>query len=232
MLAHMNATDCRWAIGSPNACAFLDVGDDVVEHRVRRCRPPAPPSRVGTARWPPSSRSSVASSSPSRADSGTVTLSSSTRPSAAARMPMLGSALTVRPFDDDSTMNMRRLAVELRCDDEQFGVRGGGHQRLDAVEAVAARRAHGGGLQRGRIEQRMRFGDRHAGLRHVLARELREVGGLLVGAAPVGERRRDAAGRQDRQRQSHVAVGQRLGDQRVGDRAPGARRCRRSPRGR
>ena len=34
----------------------------------------------------------------------------------------------------------------------------------------------------------------------------------------MGERRRNAAGRQDRQRQTHVAVGERLGDERVGDR--------------
>ena len=54
---------------------------------------------------------SVASSSPSRADSGTVTLSSSTWPSAAARMPMLGSALTVRPLVEDSTMNMAGLPL-------------------------------------------------------------------------------------------------------------------------
>ena len=54
---------------------------------------------------------------------------------------------------------------------------------------------------------------------HVLAGELRQVGGLLVGAAPVGQRRRDAAGREDRQRQSHVAVGESLGDEGIGDRA-------------
>ena len=64
----------------------------------------------------------------------------------------------------------------------------------------------------------MRFGDRHAGLRHVVAREVVEIGGLLVGAAPVRQCRRDTAGSQDRQRQTHVAVGQRLGHQGVGDR--------------
>ena len=63
----------------------------------------------------------------------------------------------------------------------------------------------------------MRFGDRQAGLRHVLAGEFLEVGGLLVGAAPVRQCGCDAAGRQDRQCQAHVAVRQRLGDQRVGD---------------
>ena len=64
----------------------------------------------------------------------------------------------------------------------------------------------------------MWFGDRHARLGHVLAGELRQVGGLLIGAAPVRQGGRDAAGRQNRQGQTHVAVGQRLGDKCVGDR--------------
>jgi ABC-type multidrug transport system ATPase subunit len=41
-----------------------------------------------------------------RADSGTATLSNSTWPSAAARIPMLGSGLTVTPWLDASTMNI------------------------------------------------------------------------------------------------------------------------------
>ena len=143
-----------------------------------------------------------------------------------ARVGLDGQALR-RRLDDEQ----RGLAVELRADDEQFGVGGGGHQRLDAGQPVAARRAYRRGLQRGRVEQRVRFGDRDARLRDVLAGELGEVGGLLIGAAPMGQRRRDAAGRQDRQGQAHVAVGQSLGDERVGHRARGGRRCRRNPRG-
>ena len=131
-----------------------------------------------------------------------------------ARVGLDGQSLGVG-LDDEQ----RRLAVELGGDDEQLGVGGGGHQRLDAVEPVAARGAYRGGLQRGRVEQGVRFGDRDARLRDVLAGELGEVGGLLVGAAPVGQCRRDAAGGQDRQRQAHVAVGQGLGDECVGDRA-------------
>ena len=129
---------------------------------------------------------------------------------------MLGSALTVRPSARRLDDEQRRLAVELGCDDEQFGIGSRRDQRLDAVESVAARGADRGGLQRGRVEQRLRLGDGQAGLRDVLAGELLEVGRLLTGAAPVGECGGDAGRRQDRQRQPHVAVGQRLGDQHVG----------------
>ncbi|COV50680.1 Uncharacterised protein [Mycobacterium tuberculosis] len=52
---------------------------------------------------------SLASSSPSRALSGTDTPQSSTWPNAAPRIPMLGSALTVRPLAADSTMNSAGL---------------------------------------------------------------------------------------------------------------------------
>ena len=91
--------------------ALLDVGDDVVEHRVRGADRQRGPAQAGQRDRLRVVARSVASSSPSRADSGTVTLSSSTRPSAAARMPMLGSALTVSPFDDDSTMNSAGLPL-------------------------------------------------------------------------------------------------------------------------
>jgi hypothetical protein len=116
-------------------------------------------------------------------------------------------------FDDEHG----GLAVELGRDDEQFGVGGRGYQRLHAREAVAAGGPYRGGPQRGRIEQCVRFGDGDACLRHVVARELVEVRGLLVRAAPVGQRRRDATGCQDGQRLAHVAVRERLGDQCVGD---------------
>ena len=150
---------------------------------------------------------------------GTATLSSSTRPSAAARMPMLGSALTVSPSDADSTMNSAGLPFSWAAMMNSSASAAAGTSDLTPGEPVAAGSAHRGGLQCGRIEQRVRLGDRHARLRDVLAGELAEVGGLLVGAAPVRQRRRDAAGRQDRQGQAHVAVGQGLGDECVGDRA-------------
>lgn len=129
-----------------------------------------------------------------------------------ARVGLDGQPFGLR-FDDEQ----RRLAVELGADDEQFGVGGGRHQRFDAGQPVPAGGADRGRLQRGRVEQRMRFGDGDAGLRDVLAGELGQVGGLLVGAAPVGQGRGDTTGRQDRQGQAHIAVGQRLGDQRGGD---------------
>ena len=162
--------------------AFLDVGDHVVEHRVRRAdrqRGPAQPGQRDRLRVV---RRRSASSSPSRAlqwHRHVVEFDAAERggADAHARVGLDGQALR-RRLDDEQ----RRLAVELRADDEQLGVRGGGHQRLDAVEPVAARRAHRGGLQRGRVEQRVRFGDRHAGLRDVLAGE------LLAGRWPAGRR--------------------------------------------
>ena len=196
--------------------AFLHVRDDVVEHRVRGAdcqRGPAQPrqrDRLGVV-----GVGGVVFAQPGIQRHRHS--SSSSRPRAAARMPMLGSALTVRPLADDSTMNSAGLPFSWARDDEQLGVGRSRDQRLDAVEPVAARCAHRGGLQRGRVEQRLRLGDRHAGLRDVLTGELVQVGGLLVGAAPMGQRGRDAARRQDRQRQTHVAVGQRLGHQHVGD---------------
>ena len=110
--------------GLAEGFAFLHVRDDVVEHRVRRAdrqRGPAQPGqrdRLGVVL----AESVALASSPSRALSGTDTLSSSTWPSAAARMPMLGSALTVRPLARRLDDEQRRLAVQLGRDDEQFGV--------------------------------------------------------------------------------------------------------------
>ena len=131
-----------------------------------------------------------------------------------ARVGLDGESLG-RGLDDEQ----RRPAVQLGGDDEQLGVGGSGHQGLDAREPVAARSAHRGGLECGRIEQGVRLGDRDARLWDVLAGELAEVGGLLVGATPVRQRRRDAAGGQDRQGEAHVAVGKGLGDECVGHRA-------------
>ena len=154
--------------------AFLDVGDDVVEHRVRgadrQCGPaqPGQRDRLGVVL----ARSARPSSSPSRAFSGTATLSSSTWPSAAARMPMLGSALTVRPSATDSTMNSAGLPFSWAATMNSSASAAAGTSDLTPVEPVAARGAHRGGLQRGRVEQRVRLGDRHAGLRDVLAGEL------------------------------------------------------------
>ena len=136
------------------------------------------------------------------------------RPDTHARVGLHGEPVGVG-LDDEQ----RRLAVELCGDDEDLGVGGRGDQRLLPVEAVTAGGAHRGGLRRGRVEQGMRLGDRNTGLRDVLPGELLQIRGLLVGAAPVRQRGCDAAGRQDRQCQTHVAVGEGFGDERVGDRA-------------
>ena len=54
---------------------------------------------------------------------------------------------------------------------------------------------------------------------HLLAGEGGQVGLLLRVGAPLGQGDGDAARREDRQRQAHVAVRERLGDKGVGDRA-------------
>ena len=113
-------------------------------------------------------------------------------------------------------MNRAGLPLSWAPDDEQLRVRGGGHQRLDAGEPIPAGGAHGDGLQRRGVEQGVRFGDGNARLRDVLACELGEIGGLLIGAAPVGQRGGDTARREDRQRETHVAVREGLRDECIG----------------
>ncbi len=93
-----------------------------------------------------------------------------------------------------------------------------------------ARRARG--LQLERVEQRARLEQRERRGGHVLADELGQVRGLLVGVAPQAERGRDAGGRQARDRDPHVALGERLGHQHGGDGRALGRRRRRAPRAR
>ena len=206
----------RLAVGDRLAerVPLLDIGDHVIQHRVGGAdgqRRPAEPGQCDSFRVV-LVRRGLLTETRGQWHSHIVEFDPAQRRGADphARVGLDGKALR-RRFDDEH----RRLAIQLRCHYEQFRFLGGHHQRLHAVEAVAARRANGRRLQRGRVEQRTRFGDRQAGLRHILARELGEVGGLLVGTAPMGEGRCDTGRRQDRQRQSHVPVGERLGNQRV-----------------
>src|SRR5258705_3007442 len=177
--------------------AFLDVGHHVVEHRVggadRECGPAQPSEcdRLGIV----GVGGAVLAESGTQRDRHVVEFDPAERGGA---NPHAGIGLDRHPPSGRLDDEQRGLAGQLGADDEQFGVRGGGHQRFHAVQPVSARGAHRRRLECGRVEQRVRFGDRPARLGHVVAREPREIGGLLVSAAPMGEGRRDAAGRQDR----------------------------------
>ena len=111
----------------------------------------------------------------------------------------------------------RADALGLGGDDEQLAVLGPGEQRLGAVEdplvAVAARLR----LQLQRVEQRPRLEDRQRRGGDVLAGEGRQVGRLLLGAAPEADRGGDGAGGERGVGDAHVAVGERLADQHAGD---------------
>ena len=96
---------------------------------------------------------------------------------------------------------------------------GAGDQRLGAVEDPVARPSSARrGLQLQRVEQRPRLEDRQRRGGHVLAGEGGQVGGLLLGAAPVADRGGDGAGGERRVGDAHVAVGERLADQDAGHR--------------
>ena len=124
---------------------------------------------------------------------------------------MLGSAFTVSPADDASTTNIAGLPLSCAATMKSSASAAAGTSDFTpssryplgvrtavVLSAVGSNSACGSAIAT------------HACGRS--RRELPEVGGLLIGAAPMRQRRRHAAGRQDGQRQSHVAVGQRLGD--------------------
>ena len=103
MLATMNATRLPVADRLAERLALVDVGDDVVEHGLARCRTRAPPSRPrGAAR---TSAYTSRSPPPSSALAGSDTSSSTSRPVAAARSPIAGSASTDTRRARDSTRN-------------------------------------------------------------------------------------------------------------------------------
>ena len=108
----------------------------------------------------------------------------------------------------------RRAGVVQRGGDhEQLGVRRARHQRLDAVEHVAAAGGAGRGRQVEGVEQRLGLHQRQRGRRDVVADERRQVGGLLLGVAPQADGRRDRGGGQAGGGDAHVTLGQRLAHQ-------------------
>ncbi|CPX07006.1 Uncharacterised protein [Mycobacteroides abscessus] len=200
--------------GLAERLTLLHVGDDVVEHglagadRERRPTQPGEGDGLGVG----SERRVAAFFFAEDVGGGNrdiveVQPAQCRAADAHARVLLDGDALGAG-LDDEQ----RRAAVVVGGHDEQLGLRGGRDQRLGAVEAESAGGAGGRGLEAERIEEGLRLGDHDRGLRHVLARELLEVGGLLVGTAPVGQRAGHTRGSQDRQGQAHVTVRKRLGD--------------------
>ena len=97
--------------------------------------------------------------------------------------PGSGSTLSpARPGLDDEQRRARG-PLELGGDDEQLGVGGPRHERLDAVEHVAAAGAARAGLQLERVEQRPRLEQRQRRRRDVRRRRTR------AGRWPAGRRR-------------------------------------------
>ena len=114
---------------------------------------------------------------------------------------------------DSSDEQRGSVALGLGGDDEQLGLGGARHERLDAVEHPLAAVAP-------RLGRRARAG-RTAGRGSSSASaatgafspaNARQVGRLLGGVAPQAERARDGARRERRERDAHVAVGERLGE--------------------
>ena len=82
------------------------------------------------------------------------------------------------------------------------------------------RRARARGVRRERVEQRPAArAARAPPAGAVLAGEGRQIGGLLLGVAPQADRARDGARGERRERDPHVAVRERLGEQHRGHRA-------------
>ncbi len=215
------ATPWRLEIGSPKAGALVDVGDDVVEHRLRgadRERAPGDPRAVDAL-------DVVLALCPRRAgrSPAAATSSSSRRPVAAGRRPIAGSSSTARPLAPDSITNSAGpmpSASAATTNSSHSSARASSDLAPleDPVLAVAARRR----LQLQRVEERPRLEDRQRRGGDVLAGEGGQVGRLLLGAAPEADRGGDGAGRERRVGDAHVAVGERLADQDAG-RPPPAR---------
>ena len=210
--------------------AVVDVGDDVVEHRLRgadRERAPGDPRPLDALDVV------LAPALAEQRRPGTRAPSISRRPVAAGRRPIAGSSSIARPSVPDSTTKsagpMPSASAATRNSSHS---RGPGEQRLGAVEhpvaAVAARLR----LQLQRVEERPRLEDRQRRRRHVLAGEGGQVGRLLLGRAPEADRGGDRAGGERRVGDPHVAVGERLADQRRWSPPPAPASRRRAPRGR
>ena len=215
MSATMNATDWRWAIGSPNACALLDVRRDVVEHglpdpdRERAPGEPREPHALGVRR------------AVGRAEDGArrgpgrrrASASSGTRPA----RPSPGRPRRDSPAAPDSTRTST-LASSRRApttNSSASAPRGTIDFTPSRTQAVAV--ARGGGAAGSRASNRGRGSVRaSAAAGTSSAGEGREVGLLLLVGAPGGERRRDGAGSQRGDGEAEVALRQRLGHQGAG----------------
>ena len=217
----VKATAWRLEIGSPKAGAFVDVGDHVVEHRLRgadRERAPGDPRALhalGVGLGPALAQQG-ARRDPGRPPAPAGRWRRRARPS-----PVRGS--TARPSVFDSmTKRPGPWPSTSAATTKSSPSPGARQQRLGAVEHQVLALLACPGLQRERVEQRLGLLQRQRRRGHVLAGERRQVGGLLVGVAPVADRGGDGAGGEGGVGDAHVAVGERLADQH-GCRRPSAR---------
>ena len=213
----VKATAWRLADRLAERLALVDVGDHVVEHRLRgadRQRAPGEPAE------PHALGVGVGAPSPSSAPAGTRdAVEQQPRrsrrragPSPARPRPR---APSVAGLDDEQR---RPVALGRGGDDEQLGVGGARHERLERRRGPSRRRLRARrGLELERVEERPRLEHRQRGGGDVLAGERRQVGRLLVGVAPEAERGGDGGRREGGDGEAHVAVGERLGDQHGGD---------------
>ena len=120
---------------------------------------------------------------------------------------------------EDSTRKRWGAPSSAGADDEELAVVAAGHARLDAVEHEAVTGAGRGGRELAGVEERARLRQRQRRGGDVVLGlgEGRQVGRLLLLGAPQRQRRADRGRRQHRDRQAHVALGQRLGHQGPGD---------------
>ncbi len=196
--------------------AVVDVGDDVVEDRLRGAdrerRPgdPRPVDALDVVLAP------ALAEDRGRRDARPLEDQPAGGGGAEAHRRLV---LDREPFGARLDDEERRAdALGLGGDEEELALGGAGDQRLGAVEhpvvAVAPRRR----LQLQRVEQRPRLEDRQRRRGDVLAGEGGQVGRLLLGRAPEPDRGGDRAGGEGRVGDPHVAVGERLADQHAGRR--------------
>ena len=162
--------------------ALVDVGNDVVEHRLRgsdRQGTPGEPGAMDALRVDVAV--SVAEQRAARdvdAVERQAGCRGGTQPHGGLRA---GGDAAGATLDHEQCGSP---AVELGGDHEQLGLGAPRDERLHTVEGVPAARRRGAGLQAQRIEGGARLEDGERRRRQVFARQLGQVGRLLVGVAP------------------------------------------------
>ena len=193
--------------------AFVDVGDDVVEDRLRgadRERGPGDPRPVDAL-----DVVGALALAEDRGRRGRARPRGSGWPVAAGRRPIAGSSSIESPLVPDSTTKSAGpmpSASAATTKSSHSVARAISDLAPSSTQSSPSRR--GRRLQLQRVEQRPRLEDRQRRGGDVLAGEGGQVGRLLLGRAPEADRGGDRAGGERRVGDPHVAVGERLADQR------------------